>query len=133
MSSRSDMNAIVRRALHCPHGWTLDRDHRHPRLVLPDGRYVALPSSPSDVNSARNVANQLVKACGCESFWPRAGAGKKGHHHPSPPTAQFDREAYERRADELGRRHEAERRALSLERRIRDADRRRREVMELMR
>lgn len=77
MGGRADMRAVVRRALHCPHGWTMGRYvGGHPSLVLPNGGRVIASWSPGDVHAARNVAARLSALCGCPSFWNRGGRGR---------------------------------------------------------
>lgn len=46
-------------------------------MRLPSGARVQVPTSASDVNSARNLATQLAAACGCDTFWARAGSGRR--------------------------------------------------------
>lgn len=82
MATRADIQAIVRRALHCPHDWKRlpgVSSTGHPFLALPGGKRVQVTFSPGDQNSARNLARALEDACGCArgSFWARAGTGKR--------------------------------------------------------
>ncbi len=78
MSSRADMQAVVRRALKCPHGWRWlpgTSSTGHKILALPDGRKWQVSWSPGDVNAARNLAKQLAALCGCTTLWNRGGIG----------------------------------------------------------
>lgn len=80
MSSRSDTQAVVRRVLSCPHGWRKvagTNSAGHLVYELPSGVRVQVSWSPGDVNAARNLARNFEAACGCESFWDRAGTGKR--------------------------------------------------------
>lgn len=80
MASRSDTMKIIRAALSCPHGWRKlpDSDSRgHIVLELPNGRRESVSMSPSDVHAGRNLATRLARTCGCESFWGRAGTGRR--------------------------------------------------------
>ena len=102
MSSKADVVAIERRALACPHGWRRlpgVSSSGHPVLALPSGRRVQVSYSPGDVNSARNLAKQLADACGCESFWGRAGVGRRsrktfGHTDFDPSKAAREQERF---------------------------------------
>ena len=80
MSGRADTQAIVRRALGCPHGWRRlsgTSSTGHMILELPSGKRVQVSWSPGDRNSPRNLARQLADACGCATFWDRAGSGRR--------------------------------------------------------
>jgi len=90
VASRSDLNAVIRRVLACPHGWkyTGYNSTGHPVYQLPDGRRVTVSGTPGDVNTARNIARQFADVCGCDTFWARAGIGKPrgtGHHTDFDP------------------------------------------------
>lgn len=104
MSSAADMKAVVRRALQCPHGWYQAgvNSTGHPVFKLPTGERVSGSWSPGDVNAARNVATRLAKTCGCDSFWDRAGTGRRSRKAPrtsgfDPNLARSERMALDRR------------------------------------
>ena len=118
MSGRADTKAIVRRALACPHGWRKlagTSSTGHAIMELPNGMRVQVSWSPGDRNSPRNLARQLADACGCPSFWDRAGSGKRSrkaddHTDFDPSKAAREQERFAQFHPELAempRRHAA--------------------------
>lgn len=52
-----DARKVVREALR--EGFTLITGRKHAKLRSPSGRIIALSSSPSDVNAAKNLVKQI--------------------------------------------------------------------------
>ena len=55
-----DQRAMLRRARRA--GCKVDRRGRHVTVTTPDGPRITASSSPSDVNAARGLKRDLVKA-----------------------------------------------------------------------
>ena len=55
-----DQRAMLRRAQRA--GCKVDRSGRHVTVTTPNGTRITAASSPSDVNAARNLRRDLVRA-----------------------------------------------------------------------
>lgn len=61
-SKNKDIAKIVR--IRVRTGWSFRRGKKHGKLVAPDGRFVIVPSTPSDGRAVRNFLGDLRRRHG---------------------------------------------------------------------